>query len=66
MVHIKKKKKKSLKTKWTYLVVQCSGVCLPVRGTQIRSLIPEDPIEQRSPWAVTTEPACSNSESLGA
>ena len=52
---------------WTSLAVQWSGVCLPMQGTQVRSLAQEDPTCCRaaeplchSHWACTLEPLGCN------
>ena len=50
----------------TFLMVQYLGICLPVQGTQVPSLVGEDSTcdEATEPWcSTTTEPAL---ESLGA
>ena len=41
----------------TSLVVQWLRICLPIQGTQVQSLVGEDPhaTEQLSPRAATTE-----------
>ena len=72
ILHIKINSNRLKTWNWTSLVVQWMGVCLPMQGTQVWSLVGRFHMPQSNyslytttteptlqiPWATTTEPMC--------